>query len=113
MSQEFKPIKATTADTATAAANTADTLTYAAIDGLHHALQSLIVSYSGTPTGGNVKVEDGAGTTVFSCDITAAGPTIIPFPRPLMGSQNKALVITLAAGGSGVVGRINAQHTVH
>lgn len=113
MSQELKPIKALSSDAATASSNTAVVITYTAIDGLHHAIQSLVVSYDGAPTGGSVKIEDGAGTTVFQVAITASGPTIIPFPRPLMGSQNKALVVTLAAGGSGVTGRVNVQHTTH
>ena len=101
----------TTSDTAMAAANTAVVLTYAAVSGRLNAIGQLIVSYSGTPTGGNVKVEDGAGNTVFQVDIVAGGPTIIPLDDdPILGSANTALIITLAAGGAGIVGKVNASH---
>lgn len=104
------PFRVTSADTATAAANTAVALTYAAVAGRQHVIGDLIVSYSGAPTGGNLKVEDGSGNTVFQVDIVAAGPTILPLELPRMGSPNTALIVTLAAGGSGVVGKINVGH---
>jgi hypothetical protein len=64
-------------------------------------------SYSGDPTGGNLKIEDGSGTTVFSVDVTSKGPGFFLFPEPLRGAANTALIVTLAAGGSGVSGKVN------
>lgn len=106
------PVKQTTADTETSAADTAVAITYAAVAGIAHALHSLIVSYSGGTATGELKVEDGAGVTVFSVVLPAAGIHIIPFDSPLCGSKNTALVITLAAGGTSVIGKINAQHSL-
>lgn len=64
-------------------------------------------SYSDDPTGGNLKIEDGAGNTVFSMDITSRGAGFIPLDVPLRGSPNTALVVTLAAGGAGISGKVN------
>ena len=73
-------------------------------------LDSIQWSYSGSPTSGNLKVEDGSGTTVFSIDVTAAGPGFFAFAPALAGRANTALIVTLAAGGSGVSGKVNAGH---
>lgn len=105
-----EPVKATTPDTATAAANTAVVITYAANANRRHALSQVIVSYSAAPTGGNLTIEDGAGTTVFDVAITSAGPTTIIFDPPIGGTANTAMVITLAAGAGAVVGKLNARH---
>ncbi len=104
----------TTARTAAAAnvnaptANTAAVITYAAAGaGVSHVISGLAWSYNATPTSGNLKVEDGSGTTVFSVDITSAGPGFIPFQAPLKGTANTAMIVTLTAGGSGVTGKIS------
>lgn len=65
-------------------------------------------SYSAAPTGGRLTVKDGA-TTLFDVDITAAGPG--PLPLVYTGSVNTALTVTLAAGGSGVIGKLNTSRT--
>ncbi len=70
-----------------------------------NAISGVAVSYSGTPTGGYVKVQNGSAV-VFDVDIAAGGPTIIDFGSLLVGSANTAMTITLAAGGSGIVGRL-------
>jgi len=89
--------------------NTAAVITYTAGgSGVSHVISGIAWSYSGAPTSGNLKVEDGSGTTVFSIDITAAGPGFIPFSAPLKGTANTAMIITLAAGGSGISGKVNA-----
>lgn len=89
--------------------NTAAVVTFAAAgSGVSNVIGGVAWSYSATPTAGNLKIEDGSGTTVFSIDITSAGPGFIPFARPLRGATNTALIITLAAGGSGVSGKANA-----
>lgn len=103
-------VRSSTGDTHAPASNTAAVLTYAAVAGRKHVLDALVWSYSGTPTGGNLKVEDGSGTTVFSMDVTAAGAGFVEFHLPLSGRENTALIVTLAAGGSGVSGKVNAGH---
>jgi hypothetical protein len=103
-------IQRTTSDVHAPSSNTAAVLNYAAVSDRRHVLDGLQWSYSGTPTAGNLKVEDGAGTTVFSLDVTAAGPGFIPFEPALAGRTNTALIVTLAAGGAGVSGKVNAGH---
>ncbi len=96
-----------TSDVHAPSSNTAAVLTYSAVTGQRHVLSGLAWSYSATPTSGNLKIEDGAGTTIFSLDITTAGPGFVPFAPPLSGSASTALIVTLAAGGSGVSGKLN------
>lgn len=91
------------------AANTAAVITYAAVAGQKHVIGGVAWSYNGAPTAGNLKIEDVAGTVVFSVDITSAGPGFIPFPQPLrQAAVNTALIITLSAGGAAVTGKVNA-----
>ena len=94
--------------TSTAAANTVVTQTIAAVTGSRHYLRGLVVSYSAAPTGGRVFIESPSGTTIFDVDITAAGPTTVPIPSALMGAMSAAMIITLAAGGAAVVGKVNS-----
>lgn len=61
-------------------------------------------SYSGSPTGGNAKVQVGANSYI-DIDITAGGPGFFPFPAPLALGAGTQVVLTLAAGGSGVTGK--------
>lgn len=92
------------------AANTAAVVTKGAGGaGVSNVLASIAYSYSIAPTGGNLKVEDGSGVTVFTQDIVAAGPGVVQFNPPLRGSSATALIVTLAAGGSGVSGKVNAH----
>lgn len=110
MAMERMPKKATTSDTATAAANTAVVITYTAVTGFQHCLGGVAWSYDAAPTGGNLKIEDGAGSTVFELDIAEAGPGAVVFDPPLMGSEGTACVVTLAAAGASVVGKLNCRH---
>lgn len=90
------------------AANTAAVVTYAAAGaGIYHVIDQIICGYSGAPTGGRLTIEDGSGTTVWSIDIPAAGPQTFTFPEGIRGSANTALIITLAAAGAGVSGKVN------
>lgn len=98
---------AAAADRATAAANTTVVITYAAVSTKRHVIGGVAWSYSAAPTGGKVTVEDEAGTVIFEIDITAAGPGEVPFRVPKRGRENKDLIITLAAGGVGIVGKLN------
>lgn len=95
-------------DVNTPAANTAAVVTYAAQPNLRHVVTGLAWSYSAAPTNGNLKIEDILGTTVFSIDITAAGAGVIVFPQPKKSATaNTAMIITLAAGGGAVVGKLS------
>lgn len=100
-------IGVSTADVHAPAANTAAQITYAAVAKRAHAVSGVAWSYSGTPTGGNLKLENGAGNTVFALDISSAGAGLIVFPHPKRGAPNTALIVTLAAGGAGVSGKLS------
>ena len=105
----FSPHAAASTNVHVPASNTAAVITYAAAGaGVSHVISGVAWSYSAAPTGGNLKIEDASGTTVFSVDITAAGPGFIPFQSPLKGTANAAMILTLAAGGSGVTGKVDA-----
>ena len=70
-------------------------------------------SYSGDPTGGKCTVEIG-GTTVFEVDVTSGGPGLLNFDKhelynPLQ-TKNESLVVTLAAGGGSVVGKLQIRY---
>lgn len=94
-------------DVATPTSNTAAVVTYTAIAAQCHALTGIAWSYNGVPTGGNLQIQDGSAV-VFSVDITAAGPGFFMFPNlGIHGSANTNLVLTLAAGGSGITGKVD------
>lgn len=87
------------------AANTAAVVTVTADANHSHILKQIFLSYSGTPTGGSIKIEDGAGNTVWGpFAVTTSGIQVIIIDPPLAGTRNTALVVTLAAGGVGVSG---------
>lgn len=89
-------------------AATAAVVTYAAVAGQYHVIRGIAYSYDSTPTGGNLKVEDVSGTSVFSIDVPVAGAAVIQFPIPLRSSiVNTALIVTLASGAGSVVGKVN------
>lgn len=90
---------------------TAAVVTYAAgAAGVAHVLGSISYSYSATPTGGNLKVEDGSGVVVFNVDVPAAGVGQITFRPPLRGTNATAMIVTLASGAGSVVGKVNCRH---
>lgn len=95
------------ADVNAPSSNTAAVVTYAATAGAAHVVSGIGWSYSGSPTAGNLKIEDGSGNTVFSLDITAGGPGFLPFDPHKRGTVNTAMIVTLAAGGSGVSGKVS------
>jgi hypothetical protein len=104
---EGAPILGTTSDVATSSTNAAAVVTYAADYYGRHSIEGVAWSYDATPTGGLLTIENASGNVVFSGSITAAGPGFFNFEEGLLGSINSAMIITLAAGGSGVVGKIN------
>ena len=90
------------------ASNTAAVVTKAAPGaGLFNVIGGVYWSYDGAPTGGSLKIEDVSGTIVLEVDITADGPGFLPFSPPIRNAAaNTALIVTLAAGGSGVTGKL-------
>ena len=96
------------ADIHAPAANTAAVVTYALIAALRHVITGFVWSYvGGIPVGGNVIITDG-GATVFSMDIDESGPGIIVFPKPKRSTAvGTAMIITLAAGGAGITGKLS------
>jgi hypothetical protein len=108
--QPAQPIGATVPDSVVGSAGAAASLTYAANPNSKHVIVQLIVSYSAAPTGGGLTITD-AGQNILNIDIVGSGPTVITFDPPLQQLQlNQALVITLAAPGGAVVGKLNARH---
>jgi hypothetical protein len=105
----FDCISSVAGDVSAPASNTAAVVTYAAAAGLKHCISGLVWSYDGTPTGGSIKIEDGAGNIVFGPHaITVGGVGILVFPNPKKSSAaNVALITTLAAGGAGVSGVVS------
>jgi hypothetical protein len=95
-------------DVSAPAANTTAVVTYAAAGvGLAHIISGIVWSYNPDPTTGNLKIEDGAGNVIFSTDPTSKGPGFFNFIPCKKGSDNTAMIITLAAGGTGVVGKLS------
>lgn len=87
--------------------NTAAVVTLDADSVRANTISTISYSYSGTPTNGTLKIEDGSGTTVFGPHaVAAAGLQQLNFDPPIHGSINAALIVTLAAGGSGVSGAL-------
>ena len=98
-------ILATAADVSAPAANTAAVVTYTAVPGKAHVINGIAFSYTATPTGGNIQIQDGA-SVVFNLDVPAPGTNYFEFQRPLKGSPGNAMTVTLAAPGGTVVGKL-------
>lgn len=94
--------------------NTAAVITIAAVPGVAHELESVSFSYNGTPTNGNFKIESPSGTTLYEVYVTSAGAGPMPLGNSCLKSPsvNAEMIITLAAGGSGVSGIVNAIQRV-
>jgi hypothetical protein len=89
------------------AANTAAVVTLAAPGaGRQHRVWNIYWSYDVNPTAGGLTITDG-GDTVFSIAITKSGPGYVRYPQAGEGGPNAAVVVTLAAGGAGVTGKVN------
>lgn len=102
---QIPPLPVTTADVSYPAAATAASVVYAAAGNNIHALSGIIAwSYTGgTPTG-TLSIADGSNT-IFSIDITAAGPGFIPIG--LEGTPGNSMTITLSSGGGGITGKLS------
>jgi hypothetical protein len=102
-------INAAATDVHAPAANTAAVVTYNAVATGQHVISGVAWSYAGTGTlsGGNLLIEDGANVKVFNMDVTEKGAGFIPFDPPKRGSKNTLLRVTLAAGGADVTGKVS------
>lgn len=96
-----------TTRTATSSANATAVVTLTADPNEFHALHSIQCSYSAAPTAATVTVAID-GTTVFSMHVVGT-ELVIDLPKPIYGAKGDSMVITLAAGGSGIVGKLNVQ----
>lgn len=67
-------------------------------------------SYSADPTGGKLTIT--GGTVSFEIDITKGGPAGLTL-GPYVASLNTDVVITLASGAGGVVGKLNADYILN
>ena len=102
-------VQGTANDLAAPAANTAAVVTYAAGAGnLANAISGVIWSYSAAPTGGYLTITDGSNV-IRKILIASAGQGQLHFSPPIKGSPATQLVITLAAGGAGITGTIQAE----
>ena len=104
-----QPVNAAAAKKDEPAVNVAAVVTLAALAERRHHLTYIAFSYEGAaPAGGNLKVEDVSGTTVFSVDITLEGHDFLEFFNPLRSAApNTAMIVTLAAAGASVTGKLS------
>jgi|GEM_PF-4037412 len=79
------------------------------VGGRAYVVAGIAWSYSGPPTGGRLTITDNA-VIVFDLDVTAGGPGVVVFDPPIRTADNKAMVITLTAGGVGITGKLNANY---
>jgi len=108
MTTRTNRIPCAAADVHAPAANTAAVVTYAAVAGEKHVVTGIAWSYIGGTPDGNLTIEDVSGTTVFTLDIDKSGAGSVEFPIPKKSAAaNKAMIITLAAGGDGVTGKVS------
>jgi hypothetical protein len=110
--QKLQEATADTGDIAEPSSNTAAVVTYAAAPGKLHSLLQIFASLDGDPSAGvNLKVEDGSGNKIFSQDIIAKGVYSFTAAKPWLAKlPNVAMIITLAAAGSGITGKLTCRH---
>ena len=91
------------------AVDTAATKTVAAVPVVIHEIDGIYWSYDATPDAGDgvISVDSPSGTTIFSLDVTAAGPNSVLFPSGLRGVEGAAVIVTLADCGAAVTGKLN------
>ena len=75
--------------------------------GRRNVISGVAWSYTAAPANGNLRIHDGAGHTFLSVDIIAGGPGFIPFDPGLGAGSNRQIILTLAAGGGVILGKLN------
>jgi len=96
---------------AAGSAGAASILTITGQTGRNVIISQIAWSYSSAPTNGGITIKDSAGSpvTYFNLDITAAGPDGWTFSPPLSIAAGLNAVITLAAPGGSIQGRVYAN----
>lgn len=90
----------------TAAANTAVVVTLTPDTGERICIDEMVTSYAGgTLSGGKITIAGAA--TYYEVDITALGPIPSMTKIPVIGAVDEVITVTLAAGGTNVVGKVN------
>jgi len=91
------------------AGNTAAVVTIADPgDGFRIVIHKIIFSYTAAPTGGRLTITGGLIT--LDVDITNSGPGVLTLSWPI--AKSTASVITLAAGGGVIAGKLNVIYSV-
>ena len=94
--------------------NAAATATIAADERQFHNLMRVDCSYNGGSPDGELSISVG-GVTVWNVDLVGAYSWSYVFEQGehaagIHGAKNEAVVVTLAAGGASVVGKVNALY---
>jgi len=93
-------------------ANAAAVITVAALASIRTVVDKVWGGYDLTPNGVNgslsVVVTVLGSLVTLAMPVPAAGPVILDFKPPIQGDVATAITITLATGGVGVTGKINA-----
>lgn len=95
--------------TATSSAGGAATITLSGVTDAVQILNCLWFSYSADPTNGGITITID-GVTFLDHHITKSGPGPLPLNRMNDGKTGSEVVITLAAGGGAVVGKLTVQY---
>lgn len=90
--------------------DTSAVITIAAIPGGRIEIESIQFAYDEDPAAGKaLTVESPSGTTIWKTYVTKGGPGNFDFSGScLRGGVSSALIITLAAGGTGIAGSVGA-----
>jgi hypothetical protein len=91
-------------------ANTAAVITLAATENCRHVIDKVFGGYDAVATGGSLTIAITVDGTAVSMAFPVYGiyPVILDFDKPLQADEDTAVTITLAAGGAGIIGSINA-----
>lgn len=92
----------------TSGSNAACSITITGVAAMRHYVVGVLWSYNGAPTGGRLTSTGLEGAEV-DFDITTSGPGPLLTP-PVVGERGSDVSFTLAAGGAGVVGKINVWY---
>lgn len=85
-------------------ANAIAAITLSAVSGASQQITCITAGYSATPTNGLLTITDG-GTERFRIPITVSGPA--PISIDARFTSNSAVVVSLSAGGTNVIGYLN------
>jgi len=90
------------------AVDTAATKTVDAVPVVIHEIDGIYWSLDATPDAATaLTVESPSGSTIFSIDVTAAGPGSFLFPSGLRGVESQDVIVTLASPGTTQTGKLN------